>query len=138
MGASDNLNGALVAGLQILFLMHPLATALTFSVIFLTFFLNTRDATIAAFLLSSLGAGAATFAFAADIAFVAVAKIRVNQLSQGQFKILYGNATWMVSSQPCSYFMSSSTFSNSLDGCWCGVLLSSYLLTAASESGKSF
>ena len=97
VGASDDLSGSLVNGLEILWLMHPLATGLIFSVIFLTPWLHIRDVTIATLLLASIGAGAATFAFAADIAYVVVAQIRVRQLSDGQFKVLFGPATWMVS-----------------------------------------
>lgn len=37
------------------------------------------------------------FAVAADIEFVVVAKQKVNQLTPGEFKILWGNAVWMVS-----------------------------------------
>jgi len=95
IGAADVLGAALVNGLEILWLMHPLATGLIFAVIFLTPWLHIRDVTIATFLLASIGAGAATFAFAADIAYVVVAQIRVHHLSQGQFKVLYGPATWM-------------------------------------------
>ncbi|KAF7974103.1 hypothetical protein HWV62_13425 [Athelia sp. TMB] len=96
VGASDDLSGSLVNGLEILWLMHPLATGLIFSVIFLTPWLHIRDVTIATLLLASIGAGAATFAFAADIAYVVVAQIRVRQLSEGQFKVLFGPATWMM------------------------------------------
>jgi hypothetical protein len=77
--------------------MHPLATGIIFAVMILTFFINSRDMTIAAFLLSLLGGGAATFAFAADIAFVIIAKQKVKELAPGEFKIMWGNAVWMVS-----------------------------------------
>ncbi|KZP25812.1 hypothetical protein FIBSPDRAFT_367992 [Athelia psychrophila] len=87
IGADDNLVGALVDGLQILWLMHPLSTGLVFACIFLTPFLHIRDVTIATFLLGVIGAGAATFAFAADVAFVVVAKIRVHEMSQGAYKV---------------------------------------------------
>jgi hypothetical protein len=76
--------------------MHPIATGITFAVTIISLFINSRDMTIAALLLSLLGGGAATFAFAADIAFVVVAKQKVNELTPGAFKILWGNAVWMV------------------------------------------
>jgi hypothetical protein len=101
LGAPDTLQAAPTQGLEILFLMHPIATGLIFAVMIITYFINSRDMTIAAFILSLLGGGAATFAFAADIAFVVVAKQKVNELTPGEFKILWGNAVWIVS--PSSY-----------------------------------
>jgi len=95
LGASDTLVAAPTQGLEILFLMHPIATGITFAVTIISLFINSRDMTIAALLLSLLGGGAATFAFAADIAFVVVAKQKVNELTPGAFKILWGNAVWM-------------------------------------------
>lgn len=95
LGAPDTLEAAPTQGLEVLFLMHPVATALIFCVTVLTYFMNTRDMTISALLLGLLGGGAATFAFAADIAFVVVARQKVNELTPGQFKILWGNAVWM-------------------------------------------
>jgi hypothetical protein len=83
LGAPDTLVAAPTQGLEILFLMHPIATGITFAVTILTFFMNTRDMTLAALILSVLGGGAATFAFAADVAFVVVAKQQVNKLTPG-------------------------------------------------------
>jgi hypothetical protein len=96
LGAPTALEAALTQGLEIVFLMHPVATGITFSVTVLTYFINSRDMTIAALLLGALGGGAATFAFAADVAFVVVAQQKVKELTPGQFKILWGNAVWMV------------------------------------------
>jgi hypothetical protein len=88
---------ALTQGLEILSLMHPIATGITFAVTILTFFIDSRDMTIGAFLLGLLGGGPATFACAANITFVVVAKQKVNELTTEEFKILWGNAVWMVS-----------------------------------------
>ena len=60
--------------------------------------------TIAAFLLGLLG-GAAAFAFAADIAFVVIAKQKVNELTPGEYKILWGNAVWMVSLSLVAFYL---------------------------------
>jgi len=95
LGAPDALEVTATQGLEILFLMHPIATGTAFAVTILTVFMDSRDMIIAALLVSLLSGGAATFAFAADIAFVVVAKQKVNQLTLGQFKILWGNAVWM-------------------------------------------
>ena len=80
-------NNILSRPLEILFPMHPIATGLTFAVMIITYFINSHDMTIAAFILSLL-VGAATFAFAADIASVVVAKRKVKKLTLGDFKIL--------------------------------------------------
>jgi hypothetical protein len=101
LGAPDTLEAVPTQGLEILFLMHPIATGLVFAVMIVTFFIYSRDMTVAALVLGLLGGGAATFAFAADVAFVVVAKQKVNELTPGEFKILWGNAVWMVSLSSC-------------------------------------
>jgi hypothetical protein len=121
LGAPDTLQAAPTQGLEILFLMHPIATGLIFAVMIITYFINSRDMTIAAFILSLLGGGAATFAFAADIAFVVVAKQKVNELTPGEFKILWGNAVWIVSpsGHRCwRHFMSDDMYLPAI--CWLG------------------
>jgi len=95
LGAPDTLEAVLTEGLEIVFLLHPITAGLVFSVVILAYFVNSRDMTIAASLLGLFAGGAATVAFAADIAFVVVAMQKANELTPGQFKILWGNAVWM-------------------------------------------
>ena len=97
IGAPGALTAAPTEGLEILFLMHPSTTGGAFAATILTFFMNSRDITIAGLLLSVLAGGTAMLAVAADIAYLVVAKQKVNQLMVGEFKILWGNAVWMVS-----------------------------------------
>ena len=60
--------------------------------------------TIAALLFGLPGA-AATFALATDIAFVVIAKQKVNELTPGEYKILWGNAVWMVSLSSVAFYL---------------------------------
>lgn len=97
IGATTDLAAAPTQGLEILWLMHPINTALLFSMIPLSLFIHTRDITIASVLIGVLAAGAGTFAFASDIAFAIVAQQKVHTLTQGEFKVNFGPAVWIVS-----------------------------------------
>ena len=97
IGAPATLVAAPTQGLEILWLMHPINTALLFSMIPLALFIHIRDITISSVLVGALAAGAGTFAFAADIAFAIVARQKVHSLTQGEFKVNYGPAVWIVS-----------------------------------------
>lgn len=78
--------------------MHPICCGITFALVGLSLFIHSRDITISALLLGLLAAGAASIAFAADVAFVIVARQKVHELTDGEFTVTFGPAVWIVSS----------------------------------------
>jgi len=119
IGAPITLLGILTQGLEIVFLFHPLGAGFSAALVVLALFLSSRDMSIAAILIGILGGGAAAIAFAADVAFVVVAKNKVNQLSSGsgQFQVGFGNAVWI---QFVAFLLTWGAFILIFANCWFG------------------
>jgi len=98
LGAPDTLVAILTQGLEVVFLFHPIGTGLSSTLVILALLLGSHDMSISALLVGFLAAGSATIAFAADIAFVVVAKDKLNEITNnsGEFKVEFGNAVWMT------------------------------------------
>ncbi|KAH9944793.1 hypothetical protein B0H21DRAFT_779412 [Amylocystis lapponica] len=86
----------IVEGLTVLLVLHPVCAALAFVCMLTSLFLESHAAVVTSLVLSVLTVILACAVFAADVALVLVARIRIPQLSAFAYNVDFGPAVWMV------------------------------------------
>jgi len=95
-GVSTSLVDAVLQGLLVILVLHPIAAGLSFATLICSLFLASHPLSILALVLAIITALVSSVVFAIDLALVIVAKNEVSQISQElQFAIQWGNAPWM-------------------------------------------
>ncbi|KAJ7147467.1 actin cortical patch SUR7/pH-response regulator pali [Mycena crocata] len=94
-GISSELVQAVLKGLLVILILHPIAAGLSFLTLISSLFLASHGLSILALVLSLITALVTSVVFAVDLALVIVAKSRVKQINTLQFAIQWGNAPWM-------------------------------------------
>jgi len=94
-GISTSLVDAVLKGLLVILVLHPIAAGLSFVTLISSLFLASHPLSILALVLAIITALVSSVVFAVDLALVIVAKNEVSQLEDLQFAIQWGNAPWM-------------------------------------------
>jgi hypothetical protein len=94
-GISTSLVEAVLKGLLVILVLHPIAAGLSFVTLISSLFLASHSLSILALVLAIITALVSSVVFAVDLALVIVAKNQVSQLEDLQFAIQWGNAPWM-------------------------------------------
>jgi hypothetical protein len=94
-GISTSLVEAVLKGLLVILVLHPIAAGLSFVTLISSLFLASHPLSILALVLAIITALVSSVVFAVDLALVIVAKNQVSQLEDLQFAIQWGNAPWM-------------------------------------------
>ncbi|OCH86085.1 hypothetical protein OBBRIDRAFT_797529 [Obba rivulosa] len=85
-----------VEGLTVVLVLHPVCAALAFVCIFTSLFLESHNMAIASLVMSVLTMLLGATVFAADLALVLIAQIKIAALSDFQYTVSWGPAPWMV------------------------------------------
>jgi hypothetical protein len=96
LGVSTSLVNALLKGLEILLVLHPVAAGLSLLTLLQALFLGHHGISICALIMALLTAIVSSVTLAADIALVIVARGKVKDLTIAQFGVNFGNGVWMV------------------------------------------
>ncbi|KIM82565.1 hypothetical protein PILCRDRAFT_820423 [Piloderma croceum F 1598] len=96
LGVSTSLVNALLKGLEILLVLHPVAAGLSLLTLLQALFLGHHGISICALIMALLTAIVSSVTLAADIALVIVARSKVKDLTIAQFGVNFGNGVWMV------------------------------------------
>ncbi|KAF7365258.1 hypothetical protein MVEN_00397600 [Mycena venus] len=94
-GVSSSLVAAVLQGLLVVLVLHPIAAGLSLATLASSLFLASHKLSILSLVLAIVTALVSSVVFAIDIALVVVAKQQVAQLEELQFAIQWGNAPWM-------------------------------------------
>lgn len=87
---------AVVEGLTVILVLHPICAGLAFVCMFTSLFLESHAMCITSLVISVLTVILACAVFAADIALVLVARVRVPQLTAFSYYVNWGPAVWMI------------------------------------------
>ena len=96
LDTSASLVDALLKGLEILLVLHPVAAGLSLLTLLPALFLGHHGVSICALIMALLTAIVSSITLAADIALVIVAKSKVKDLTVAKFRVNFGNGVWMV------------------------------------------
>lgn len=96
LGISPSLVGALLKGLQVLLVLHPVSAGLSCLTFIQALFLGNHGVSVCALIIAILTAIISSVTLAADLALVIVAKSKVKDLTIAKFEVEFGNAVWMV------------------------------------------
>ncbi|KAJ7134576.1 hypothetical protein C8R44DRAFT_770861 [Mycena epipterygia] len=94
-GVDPTLVQALLEGLLLVLVLHPVAAGLSLITLICSLFLASHSLSILALVLAIITALVSSVVFAIDLALVIVAKNQVAQINTLQFAIQWGNAPWM-------------------------------------------
>jgi len=87
---------AVLEGLTVLLILHPIVAALSFIGASTSLFLDTHAMLIISLVSTTLNSFLSSIVLAADLAIIIIAKDRIPGLTGGNFDIEWGNGTWMV------------------------------------------
>ncbi|KAL6305245.1 hypothetical protein BKA93DRAFT_731639 [Sparassis latifolia] len=85
-----------IEGLTVLLVLHPVCAGLAFVVMFTSLFLESHALCITSLVVSIFTIVLATAVFAADLALVLIARIKIPALTQYSYYVNWGPAVWMV------------------------------------------
>ena len=92
----EQLAQAVLKGLTVLLVLHPVVAALSFVGAFTSLFLDSHAMHIISLIFTIINSFLSSLVFAADLAIVIIAKDKVPGLTGGNFVIQPGNAVWMA------------------------------------------
>lgn len=107
---NTDLVDAIVEGLTVLLVLHPVCAALSFLCMFTSLFLESHAACIISLIIAVLLLILAAVVFAADLALVLVAQTKVPELSGFMYTVNWGPA-WIVLRPSCIFIVLSIFFS---------------------------
>ena len=87
---------AVLEGLTVLFVFHPVVAALSFAGAATSLFLSSHAMLITSLIFTIINTFLSSIVLAVDIAIVIIAKTRVPGLTGGNFDIEWGNGVWLV------------------------------------------
>lgn len=96
LGISPSLVGALIKGLEVLLVLHPVSAGLSFLTFIQALFLGNHGVSVCALVIALLTAIISSVTLAADLALVIIAKSKVKDITLAKFQVDFGNAVWMV------------------------------------------
>ncbi|EMD33143.1 hypothetical protein CERSUDRAFT_118206 [Gelatoporia subvermispora B] len=85
-----------VEGLTAVLVLHPVCAALAFICVFTSLFLESHNMAIASLVMAILTMLLGAVVFAADLALVLIAQIKIGALSDFQYTVSWGPGPWMV------------------------------------------
>jgi SUR7/PalI family len=117
VGVSPTLVNALLKGLLILLILHPISAALSFLALFFSLFLALHSITIVALIVTLTSALLSSVVVAADIALVVLVRQNIGSLEDFKFSVYFGNAVWLaVAALACTW---AATILLSARACYC-------------------
>jgi len=87
---------AVLEGLTVLLVLHPVVAGLSFAGAITSLFLSSRAMHIISLIFTIINTFLSSIVLAADIAIIVIARDRVPGLTGGNFDIEWGNAVWMA------------------------------------------
>lgn len=96
VGLNTSLVDAVLKGLLVVLVLHPIAAGLSFLTLFFSLFLASHGISIFTLILAIITALVTSVVLAADLALVIVAKNKVPSLTNNGFAVNWGNGVWMV------------------------------------------
>ncbi|KAK7048317.1 hypothetical protein R3P38DRAFT_2868634 [Favolaschia claudopus] len=94
-GVSTALVEAILKGLFVLLVLHPVAAGLSLVTLLSSLFLASHTISIISLILAIVTAIITTIVFAVDIAIVVIAKQQVQKLNEFQFEVVWGSAPFL-------------------------------------------
>ena len=104
LGFPQQVAEALLEGLTVLLVLHPVAAGIALAALLPSFFLRHTFATVLALVIAVIGAIVGSVVLAADIALVIVADHKLRDELGGLLTVSFGDAVWMiVAAVACSW-----------------------------------
>ena len=103
-GFPPQVTQAVLEGLTILLVLHPVAAGIALAALLCALFLGSQFMTIFALILTVIGSIVGSVVLAADLALVIVANHKIHQELGNLLTVTFGNAVWMiVAAVACSW-----------------------------------